>query len=644
MMHGGLARLGMRHGMLAKAALATGGLTIFIFSVVSAPAHIVTEEPWNPVAASYRTMMFMGDLSPVPWGKIEEAFEAPLPAAVENRSAREKLIELEGAGGPAAAKTTAEAIEAEDRQALYAAATRAVSQAIRHQLELAAGTLGKPGTAMRHLEEAQALYRSFADFIAEVDPESYRRLGRAWLKLTSSIGSAGVMGSGSQPADREGFSAARDEIEAYLKANYEPEQFTERERLTPLPETVVASGAEIEVAPWLPPGSNLNDQDPLPLLFLNFEEQGLDEADLPLVAYGDMLFDSPEIFGDPARSLGLACSTCHNRSDINQSFFIPGVSHQAGAVDVDGSFFNPRFNDRRDDSIDIPSLRGLRFTGPYGRDGRMASLRDFTRNVIVNEFGGDEPTPFMLDALVAYLTEFDFLPNSKLTGDGRLTGDVSEAALRGEELFRKPFEQMDGKSCASCHVPSASFLDRQAHNIGSGSGGYEYSRDAAYDTPTLLGAKFTAPYFHDGSLPTLASVVDWFDNRYELSLSETERKDLTAYLETVGGADQAYEEFDEKNTPFRLDFEELTTFATTLNTLLPSRDAFHAKLMIDTVAADLAADASGMANLAHKDKVYEMAAILADVGEAIDADDWEEAERLWTTFKEKGEEYDASMF
>ena len=47
------------------------------------------------------------------------------------------------------------------------------------------------------------------------------------------------------------------------------------------------------------------------------EERGFEETDLPLAAYGDMLFDSPAIFGEPARSMGIACSTCHNRSDIN---------------------------------------------------------------------------------------------------------------------------------------------------------------------------------------------------------------------------------------------------------------------------------------------------------------------------------------
>ncbi|HEU0222200.1 MAG TPA: cytochrome c peroxidase, partial [Paracoccaceae bacterium] len=336
--------------------------------------------------------------------------------------------------------------------------------------------------------------------------------------------------------------------------------------------------------------------------------------------------------------------TCHNRSDINQSFFIPGISHQAGAADVDGSFFNPLFNDRRADSLDIPSLRGLRFTGPYGRDGRFASLRDFTRNVIVNEFGGAEPTPFMLDALLAYMLEFDFLPNARIDGQGRLTAAVSDAARRGEALFRKPFAQMDGKSCATCHDPSANFLDRRAHDIGSGNTAYAGGRDGAFDTPSLLGTRFTAPYFHDGSLPTLAAVVVWFDSRYALGLSEAERADLTAYLEAAGDADEPYEIFEGQQTPFRLAFEELTTFASTLDTLLPARDRFHALLMIETVAADLALDASGMANLQAKPQVYELSSILAEIGEAIERSDWAEAERLWAEFGTRKEAYDAAMY
>ena len=134
-------------------------------------------------------------------------------------------------------------------------------------------------------------------------------------------------------------------IEAYLVANFEPASFNLRERFAPIPETHFTSDVT-QYPITLPPGSDLNDQDPLPLLRLNFEAKGHDEVDLPLVAFGDMLFDSPVIFGEPAKSLGIACSTCHNRSDINRRAFIPGISHQAGSFDVDGSFFNSIFNDQ----------------------------------------------------------------------------------------------------------------------------------------------------------------------------------------------------------------------------------------------------------------------------------------------------------
>ena len=438
--------------------------------------------------------------------------------------------------------------------------------------------------------------------------------------------------------------AARSVISGYILKNYLPDSFVPRARLSAIPEMVASSGRPVQVPPTLPPGSDIFDQNPLPRLVLNFEEQGIEESDLPLVAYGDMLFDSSMIFGSPARNLGISCSTCHNRSDVNQRLFIPGASHQPGAIDVDGAFFNPIFNDRRSDPIDIPSLRGLRFTGPYGRDGRFASLRDFVRNVIVNEFGGDEPTPFVLDALVAYMLEFDFLPNSMLSADGRLTSAASDAAKRGEAIFNRPFEGLGGRSCGSCHIPDANFLDRQAHDIGSVTPAYEGSRSGALDTPTLLGAAYTAPYFHDGSLPTLAAVVDWFDKTKKLGLGEADQRDLTAYLKTVGAADEPYEAFDAKNTTFRLAFSELTTFASTIDTLLPRRDAHHILLLTDTVAADLAADASTMSNLASRPAVYALAERLAKVGDAVRNKDWSMAAKNWNAFKVQAAEVDEGAF
>ena len=604
--------------------------------VAATPAK---EAPWLPEAAAYRLTLFLGNLEPLPWDDIETAWTEPYRGSEFSVGAlawldRKSDIEPDG---------LLDAIMREDLQAVFAEATRLVALRIEENLDRALAA-EESATAQLAVQTARELYRAFEDGIAAADPEAARRIGLAWLELNSSTGSAGVLGAGATSADRDTMEAARAVISGYLAENYLLDSFAPRRTLSALPETAVLSGKAIEVPPSLPPGSDIFDQDPLPLLVLNFEEQGIDETDLPLVAYGDMLFDSAQLFGSPAQDLGIACSTCHNRSDVNQRLFIPGASHQPGAIDVDGAFFNPIFNDRRDDPLDIPSLRGLRFTGPYGRDGRFASLRDFTRNVVVNEFGGKEPTPFMLDALVAYMLEFDFLPNSMLTTDGRLTDTTQEAARRGEEIFNTPFARLGDRSCASCHVPDANFLDRQAHDIGSVAPGYEGARAGALDTPTLLGTAYTAPYFHDGSLPTLAAVVDWFDETKSLGLTEEDRADLTAYLETVGAADEPYEAFDTENTAFRLAFAELTTFASTIGTLLPRRDAEHILLLTDTVAADLSADASTMSNLPARPEVYALAERLAAVGAAVRVEDWEAAEASWTAFKSEADAIEERAF
>jgi cytochrome c peroxidase len=422
-------------------------------------------------------------------------------------------------------------------------------------------------------------------------------------------------------------------LSSYLHQNFEPTAFAPRKIYEPIPEQRVLVDPHIKLSPWLPPGSDLNDQDPLPRLVLNFEEQGIDEQDLFLVAFGDMLFDSSEIFGDPARSLGIACSTCHNRSDINQRFFIGGISPHPGAVDVDSSFFNARFNDHRSDALDIPSLRGLRFTAPYGRDGRFASLRDFTRNVIVNEFAGEEPSPLVLDALVTFMLEFDFLPAPNLERDGRLKSTASSEAKRGEVLFETSFPSMNGQSCASCHIPGSHFTDNKVHDIGSAGDGAASGFSGAFDTPTLLGTRYTAPYLHDGRLDTLADVVAWKNGTFALELDEEARNDLTAYLEAVGEGTEPYQLFDEETTPFHLMIEELTVFLSTLNTLIPDRDRDHADLLLRTVASDMELDASALTNRDAREKTMVLADRLWAIRDLILHDSWSEAATAWQDYQ-----------
>jgi cytochrome c peroxidase len=344
-------------------------------------------------------------------------------------------------------------------------------------------------------------------------------------------------------ADAAAFRTEADEVRGYLAASYGEDYVAAANGwMQPLPVRSPTFNAQAEVPRRLPPGSEINKQLPRPRQILNMTARGVNEAETTLIALGDMAFDSPYIFGEPARSLQISCNTCHNKSITNPQLFIPGLSRGPGGVDVSSSFFAPHANNGHFDPLDIPDLRGIRFTGPYGRNGRIGSLREFVRNVIVHEFGGPEPDPLMLDAIIAYMNEFDFLPNEKLNADGSLSDKATEQERRGEKLFRAPFAGMNGMSCASCHIPSANFTDGRRHNIGTVQGSGPYSRDGALDTPTLLSARYTAPYFHDGSQPTLRGVVEWFNAQFKLGLAPAQVADLTAYVEAISDGEAAYED------------------------------------------------------------------------------------------------------
>jgi hypothetical protein len=240
---------------------------------------------------------------------------------------------------------------------------------------------------------------------------------------------------------------------------------------------------------------------------------------------GNLAFNSPYTLGEAARKAHISCASCHVNGASNPRLFIPGLSTRPGTFDTTNSLFNPRTDNGVLDAVTIPSLRGARFLSPYGHDGRTASLRDFVRNVVVNEFAGAEPSPQILDALVAYIEDIDFLPNPNLDKTGRLTADATPAQKRGEVLFGKPFPHESSLSCASCHMPSAAFVDHRQHDVGTG---------GLYKTPTLLNADFNGPYFHDGRFDNFVQVIDYFDVVYQLGLSAQDRIDLAEYLAALG--------------------------------------------------------------------------------------------------------------
>jgi Di-haem cytochrome c peroxidase len=322
----------------------------------------------------------------------------------------------------------------------------------------------------------------------------------------------------------------------------------------------------------LPVGTELNE-DALDHPREVFHSEAIGGRKSYLVNLGDLAFNAPDILGGRARQAGVSCGTCHVDGASNPKFFIPGLSTRPGNFDTSGPLFNPAANNFAFDPVRIPSLRGARYLAPYGHDGRTTSLRDFIHDVIVVEFAGPEPTPEILNGLVAYVRDIDFLPNPSLGEGGKLTAATSEAERRGEALFNKPFPHDPNLSCAGCHIPSGAFVDHMQYDVGSG---------GLYKTPTLLNADFNAPYFHDGRFSTYDEVVNHFDGKFDLRLSLQDKADLVAYLTAVGDGVNAYER-DGSASQLR----EISDFASVLATAIPAHGNDVIALAVDTLGGEL---------------------------------------------------------
>lgn len=598
-----------------------GRLLVLAFVLGSArlaTAHIVPPEQFHPVAESYRRMSFILNLNPILWTEV--ASDARTIATnyeeIDAAAARSYLQDIErilaevAPRGEGPSTLPAPALRKRAAQDIFERTTPVLAELMIAHLDRAAASLDRYATASQAIDEARKIWAGFEHEVKATDRTGFMQIGRAWLSMSSALGAPGIHRDAASGPDRNTFELHSQKVISYVQTNF-GDNFSAPagSRLAPLPRSSATFDSAASVPAKLPPGHNINKQLPRPRQILNIAERGVDESETPLIAIGDMAFDSAYIFGEPAQSLQISCNTCHNKGVTNPQFEIPGLSPRGGVMDVSNAFFAPHANNATYDPVDIPDIRGIRFTAPYGRNGRFATLREFTRNVIVGEFNGPEPDPLLLDAIVAYLNEIDFLPNPALQPDGRLNERASTSARRGEELFNRSFEGMGNRSCATCHIPSANFLDHKRHDIGTVAGASPYSRDRTMDTPTLLSGKFTAPYFHDGSQPTLRAVNDWFNEHFELGLNQGEIGDLTAYVETIGDGVDGYEDSIHTLEP---ELEEFKFFLSGYEFLKSRNKQGMLGVTFQTIASELHAHKWDVQNLDYLPILNELASLMED--------------------------------
>ena len=135
--------------------------------------------------------------------------------------------------------------------------------------------------------------------------------------------------------------------------------------------------------------------------------------------------------------------------------------------------------------------------------------------------------------------------------DRWISGD--EAAISGSA--KRGFDLFTGRAgCSECHA-TWRFTDDSFRDIGSGDDNdlgrgrlfpNSQALQHAFKVPTLRDVAKRAPYMHDGSLPTLESVIALYDRGgvarpsrdvhiHPLQLSTQERDDLLAFLQTLTG-------------------------------------------------------------------------------------------------------------
>jgi len=116
------------------------------------------------------------------------------------------------------------------------------------------------------------------------------------------------------------------------------------------------------------------------------------------------------------------------------------------------------------------------------------------------------------------------------------SGSYDEAAARrGAEVFRT-----EGR-CVSCHseglTSEPGYNFHKGDEIGIDNFQAERTPERLYRTKPLLGLWSHAKggYYHDGRFATLADVINHYDTVMALGLTDPQKADLAAYLQSLGG-------------------------------------------------------------------------------------------------------------
>lgn len=273
---------------------------------------------------------------------------------------------------------------------------------------------------------------------------------------------------------------------------------------------------------------------------------------------GRLLFYDKRLSADGT----VSCSSCHEVGHAYSSL----TSVATGIGGVKGT--------RK-----APPILNKAFTSVFFWDGRASSLEEQAQGPLFHP----EEMGMTAEKLIATLNGMDGYRElfRAAFGESEITlarvtgaiGDFERTLLSGNSLWdrwqaspasvvypkeaERGYELFQDRDCIFCHVPPF-FTDSLFHNTGMGfhdgqfkdPGRFAISKLekdlGAFKTPTLRNVSQHAPYMHDGTVATLAGVVEFYNDGgienpnidekiTRLGLAPDERAAIVAFLMTLDG-------------------------------------------------------------------------------------------------------------
>jgi cytochrome c peroxidase len=329
--------------------------------------------------------------------------------------------------------------------------------------------------------------------------------------------------------------------------------------------TLFAQSSKNSNTPAKPIGKVVNLKAPLGLPPVIFPRDNPPTAET--IALGRRLFYEPMLSSDGT----IACATCHDpaKGFTDGMGVSTGIQNKVGTRSaptvLNSAYYQSLFWDGRAATLE------MQVEGPITNPIEMANTVDVVvhrlqasasyREAFQTAWGSDQITFEMVRKSVASFERTVLSGNSPFDRYfyGRDKSALSTSARRGLQVFTDPKRG----NCSACHTIGKSyalFTDQKFHNIGIGAntdgsladaGRYAQTKNAAdmgsFRTPSLRDAVLTAPYMHDGSVPTLKDVIDHYigggnsnphlDSKIRVLdfLSGRERADLLEFVKSLTG-------------------------------------------------------------------------------------------------------------